>query len=118
MGGGSARATILLVEDDFSTRRGLDAFLTEHGFQVLCTANSGEGLAVLDTYQLRPNLVVLDIPDTGRFLVRQRELAHVRDIPVIAFATEVHDVATLRWSRVLHKPIDRAELLNAIRELV
>jgi DNA-binding response OmpR family regulator len=109
--------TILLVEDDFSSRRALDAFLTQQGFQVLCTANSGEGLAVLDTYALRPDVIVLDIADSGRFLLIQRELPRVSNIPAIVLATDAHGVASFRSNRVLRKPIDRAELLKAIREL-
>ena len=118
MGGRTARATVLLVADDFSTRRGLDAFLTEEGFQVLCTANSGEGLSVLDSYELRPDVIVLDIADSGRFRLIQSELPGVSDIPAIVVATDVHDVASLRSSHVLRKPIQRAELLEAIRALV
>jgi len=96
----------------------MDAFLTEEGFQVLCTANSGEGLAVLDTYELRPDLIVLDIADSGRFLSIQRQLPPVSQIPAIVIATDRHETAGLRSSRTLRKPVDRAELLKAIRELV
>jgi DNA-binding response OmpR family regulator len=109
-----------LVEDDFATRRALDEFLTAEGFQVLCTASGSEGLAVLDSYELRPRLVILDIKDPLRFRAVQRSLPAVRDIPVIAILPEPHagDAAMLAVAQVLKKPPDRARLLESIDQLI
>jgi DNA-binding response OmpR family regulator len=113
-----ARATILLVEDDFSRRRALDAFLTTEGFQVLCAANSGEGLGVLDSYELRPDLIVLDVADSTRFRSIQRQLPHSSGIPAIAIGVDVHAAAGLGFHRILEKPVDYVALLKAIGELL
>jgi CheY-like chemotaxis protein len=113
-------AVILLVEDEFTARRALDEFLTKEGYRVLCTASGAEGLDVLDSYELRPRLVILDIKDTLRFRTAQQSLPKVRDIPVIAVLSERADVEAvrLRVERVLRKPLDRAALLESIDQLL
>lgn len=109
---------ILLVEEDFATRRALDEFLTGEGFQVLCTASGSEGLDVLDSYALRPRLVILDIKDPLRFRSLQGALPAARDIPVIVIVPEPDDreVLKLEATRVLRRPLDRAALLESVEQ--
>ena len=51
--------TILLVDDDATTRSALAEFLTECGFHVVEAAHGGE--AILHVYLHRPAVVLLDL---------------------------------------------------------
>jgi CheY-like chemotaxis protein len=116
--------TILLIEDDFATRRTIAELLIDEGFQVVCAANGAEAVGVLHSSPVKPALIILDIwmpfMDGIEFRAIQRSLPSVKDIPVVVmtaggFRPEVAE--GLGLSRVLRKPIHESELLEAVRQL-
>jgi len=55
-----SRKTILLIEEDESSRQLTSAFLREAGYRVLVAPEPGEGLALLDAF-LDLDLIILDL---------------------------------------------------------
>ena len=111
--------TILVVEDDSSTRAGLIAFLEAEGFTVLGAANGRQALDLLAGVA-PPRLILLDlmmpVMDGWQFLAeRRRELASRSGPPVVllsglGFINGAPDVADF-----IRKPIDMDALLACVR---
>ena len=79
----SARATVLVVDDDLAVRQLLDELLRSAGFEVL-TAASGVGLAEV-VQQQHPDVVLLDHvmqPVSGLSALRELR-ASGQDVPVV-----------------------------------
>lgn len=120
--GGRERSTLLLVEDNLSNQRVVEAMLRARpGITVLPAV---QGRLALDlAYEHRPDVIVLDLhlPDMpGReVLARLRADPRTREIPVIVSSAD----ASERRARQLRadgatayvtKPLDRATFLAAV----
>jgi CheY-like chemotaxis protein len=115
--------TILLIEDDFATRRIMAEILVGEGFEVICAANGAEAVGVVQSCSVRPSLIILDIwmpyMDGLEFRALQRTLPRARDIPVVVVSAggfRPEEAEGLGFSRVLRKPLHEAALLAAVRE--
>jgi DNA-binding response OmpR family regulator len=109
--------TVLVVEDDFSTREGLAASLKRRGFDVATARNGAVAVALLASWVV-PDLVILDplVPYGPGFLEEFRRSRH-RSVPVIVTGGADSSPA---WALghgcalLLHKPIDEDQLIAAI----
>jgi CheY-like chemotaxis protein len=112
-----ARKTILVVEDNDDLRRVFGDALKSAGFAV-CEASDGpQALHCIE--DAAPDVVVLDIglPTLDGISVREELAAHphTRHVPVIVVTGEDVDLARLRQTRVLRKPVMPSELIAAVR---
>jgi two-component system, cell cycle sensor histidine kinase and response regulator CckA len=114
--------SILVVDDEFESRRLLTALLTAEGYEVR-PADSGN-LALATTAAHPPNLILLDIhmPGIDGFEVcrRLKESSETRDIPLMflsATGQMSEKVEGLRLGAVdfVTKPFQREELLARVR---
>ena len=120
-----AGKTVLLVEDDESTRFALQSFLDAYNFEVLSAANGKEALEILSEKNGEIALVVSDIvmPEMGGMDlldVMQIRWPHIRMLLITGHPLEreyrqVLERGTVDW---LQKPFSITDLNQAIRRLV
>jgi CheY-like chemotaxis protein len=112
--------SILLVEDDDDFRLGLAEFLRGEGYLVTCAANGLEALSYLKEAPKPPSVVLLDLKmpvmNGWDFRAKMLEDSSLSAIPVIVLTGAVGpaDVAALRASAQLHKPVDFESLLSML----
>jgi len=108
----------LLVEDDGLVRRTLGRMLESSGFEVTSVANGLEALGVLQESSSF-SLVVTDLSLPrlgGRALIEQlRERFPALPLVVISGNPEVEPTSAGLELPVLHKPVEQAALVQAIR---
>jgi DNA-binding response OmpR family regulator len=113
----ASSASVLVVEDDDDLRGLFRDSLRSAGFEVSEASDGPAALAMLDDQAF--DVVVLDIwlPTMDGVAVREQIAAnaHTADIAVIVVTGTVVDVNRLPSARVLHKPIDPIELVDAVR---
>ena len=116
------QSTILIVEDNPITRKGVRLALQLEDYYVLEAETGAQALAYVQAQPI--DLVLLDLllPDVhGADLVRQlRALPHARDIPIIAFSGFLSKLEELRVSEAgftdfLLKPVEPSRLATVIR---
>ncbi|HEX9291820.1 MAG TPA: sigma-54 dependent transcriptional regulator [Anaeromyxobacteraceae bacterium] len=114
-------ATILVVEDDESTRSALCEYLVSAGYRVRSAATGGEGLAALQG-QPEVEAVLLDLvmPDMDGFelLRRYREAEGRAAVVVLSGLSEAENVVkAMKFGAAdyLPKPFDPAELDLVLR---
>ncbi|MFA3920921.1 response regulator [Ruegeria hyattellae] len=111
---------VLLVDDDPTVHDLLSRRLLREGFRVLATTNGEEALELART--TRPDAITLDVfmpeIDGWAVLSKLKDDPELADIPVImlTFAEDRKRGLSLGASEYLDKPIDTAELLNALKE--
>lgn len=118
----AANNTILVVEDHDILREGLQILLESEGYRVVAAAHGGEGLQLMEIQP--PDLILSDISmpemDGYTFYDCVRSRAEWIAIPFI-FLTALGDRDTMFASKrlgvedYLVKPVDRSELVAAIR---
>lgn len=114
----SARATVLVIDDDQNARDLLRRLLGKEGFRVESAAGGNEGLALAKT--LHPDIITLDamMPDKDGWAVLSELKAHpaTADIPVIMLT--MMDNQSLGFSLgaadYLNKPVSRERLLETV----
>lgn len=113
---------ILIVEDDLTFSRILNAFLVKNGFEVRVAHSFQDGMEVLSTSTFELALFDYRLPDgNGLDLLRQVRLNH--STPVIMM-TSFNDVRTavkaIQWgaSDYILKPVYPDELLMSIRQIL
>ena len=119
-------ALVLVIEDRFEDRAVLMAILMHAGHAVAEAIDGREGLEM--TRSRRPDVVIADalVPrldglDYARAVGRDPEIAHT---PIILYsaayeAWELEKLAAAAGiSRVLEKPADPSEILDAIEESI
>jgi DNA-binding response OmpR family regulator len=118
----TARARILVVDDDDDVRELVRILLERAGFDVTTAADGREGLR--RAYALRPDLIILDIamPHLSGWDALDR-IRDVSDVPVLmltASASEGEKVRGLRGGAndYVTKPFGRQELLARIDVLL
>ncbi len=118
----ATQETILLVDDEITIVKRLEALLTPRNFKVLSALNGTSGLE--QAKRERPDLILLDVmmPDVNGFEVCQRlkEDADTQLIPVVLMTalSDVEDrIKGLEAGAddFLTKPVNRDELLARIR---
>ena len=115
--------TILIIEDEPSTRTLLALTLQAEGYAVRTAANGIDALADLHSQAL-PQLILLDlmmpVMDGWEFRAQQKTDPRLADIPVVivSAAEEVGQKAVaLRAAGYLQKPVDPNHLLFTVRRL-
>jgi len=116
---------VLIVEDDFTTRRLLEVVLTGQGYQVHGASDAESGLAILELFSVDLVLLDLVLPRASgvEFLKARRTLDPSRQPPVIVIsaAPELDGMWTeLRYlgiSLAMRKPFNIEALLAAVGTL-
>ncbi len=116
---GNNKYKVLIVEDDRSISRFVQAILESNGYQVLSAERCGQGLLVYASHM--PDLVVLDLglPDMdGEEFIRQVRRESTVPIIVLSARTEEQDKVSaldLGANDYITKPFGTAELLARVR---
>jgi len=112
---------ILLIDDNPVTREALSMILAASGYCVALANNGADALCRLREHR-RPDVILLDLSmpvlDGHDFRRRQREDDALASIPVIVFSGvdgAAEEAALLGVAGYLHKPVEAARLLEAIR---
>jgi DNA-binding response OmpR family regulator len=117
-----ARNTILVVEDNPRAAKLLSIYLIGAGYGVLIAQNGREALRLAAQHQ--PMAITLDLvlPDVDgwQVLSELKSMPETRDIPVVIVSVLDREVLGFRLGACdyLVKPVDRAELLYALRRYI
>jgi CheY-like chemotaxis protein len=116
--------SILVVEDDATTREALALALEADGYQTARAANGRDALDLLRQGPA-PDLIVLDLMmpvlDGWQFRLRQRADAVLAAIPVVVVSADgdlPRRADSLGAAAVLEKPVEPGRLVDAVRPLV
>ncbi len=121
----SDKPRILLVDDQESVLKLLDAILKVRNYDVMYASNGLDAVEI--AMSVKPNLVLLDVmmPGMDGFKVCQTLKANepTKDIPVVFLTARGDDADREMGERVgasgfVKKPFRSAELLNIIAELI
>jgi CheY-like chemotaxis protein len=116
------RSDVLVVEDNAATREALVQLLGLQGYSTAAARNGAEALVYLVTHE-RPRVILLDLAmpvmDGRHFLRARNGMPRLAGIPVVVCTAEgdVDRAAAqaLGADDLLRKPVDAADLLDAIR---
>lgn len=114
--------TILVVEDNPQAIKLLTVYLNQAGYQVLTAQNGSEALIL--AAQCHPMAITLDLllPDMDgwQVLAALKSMPLTRNIPVVIVSVLDRQELGFRLgaSDYLVKPVDRTELLHALRRCV
>jgi CheY-like chemotaxis protein len=128
LGEAAQQANILIVDDDPDFVKIIKKILERHGYEISVASSGAEGLKIMRSAQVKPDLVLLDIMmdyitdglDVSKAMRRDPDL---QDIPVImitsltgvrsqeVFPSDEH-VAVSAW---LNKPVEPTQLLATIQ---
>jgi CheY-like chemotaxis protein len=119
-------AAILIVDDDNDVRSALSEMLEEEGFAVEGAPNGREALARLRSGIARPAVILLDLMMPGMdgwdFRTEQMRDPALAAVPVVIVSASGFSRESIRTqfrpAAYIAKPIERGELLDAIREVV
>lgn len=114
----NAKSTILVVDDEESIRRNLQAYLGDEGFEVLTAVSAEEGLNILK--RSTPDLSIVDIRlpgmDGNAFMMEAHQL--VPSMKFLVFTGSVEYILTesihalgLMENHVLKKPLDDLSMM-------
>jgi CheY-like chemotaxis protein len=118
----TARAPILLVNDDPATSEGLRLLLERENYAVETAADGWEALCKL--YEgLRPCLILLDlmmpVMDGYEFREQQLKMADLADIPIVVMSAvfDVHSAAMshLRAKAYVRMPLEVDQVVAVVR---
>jgi len=89
----SEKKKVLIIEDEFITASALTVSLTEMGFDVVGTVDTGEG-AVTAAGELKPDIILMDIILKGEMngISAAENIRQMFDIPVIYLTGQADDV--------------------------
>lgn len=119
----TVRNRVLIVEDNDLNRQMLDDYLSFCGYEVLSLANGTCFFQVLSKFQ--PQLILLDLklPDIDGYTIlkRVREQTDWESTPIFvvsafAFSTDQQRALHLGATRYFVKPVNLAELKQAIKQ--
>jgi CheY-like chemotaxis protein len=117
---------ILIVDDDNDVRSALSEMLEEEGFSVEGAHNGREALARLRGGGAHPAVILLDLMMPGMdgwdFRSEQMRDPKLASVPVVIVSASGFSRESIRTqfrpAAYVEKPIERGELLDAIREVV
>lgn len=109
---------ILIVEDDDIARGVLELILRKYFTDVYSAPNGRDGLEMYE--KIRPDLIVADLamPVLDGFLMLKHLEEKYQEAPVLIVTAYREEAKQCGDYEVLHKPIDRKELLGAIGSLL
>ena len=112
--------TVLVVEDDPSTRQLIAQVLASAGYEPLHAREGGEALRLIR--EREPGLVILDLAlpglDGRSFLLSLRADERTKRLPVIVVSANADSLTTFERravATVLPKPFDLEALVAAVR---
>ena len=115
--------SILVVEDDFSTRKLMCVVLKNAGFKPIPAENSEKALALFESE--KPDLVLCDImlPDTSGFRLTETLRKNNPDAPIIIVTakqspSDKHYGFMVGADDYMTKPVDEEELILRIKALL
>lgn len=113
--------TVLVIDDNVGLVRLLERYLTHQACRVVTAADGREGLRLAQ--QLVPDAILLDVmmPEMDGWALLQRLRNHPKtaSVPVV-ICSVINDEAlaySLGASLVLHKPVSRASVLDALHQV-
>lgn len=120
-------ATILIVDDDVQIRALLRQILEARGYQIICAGNGREAMELIGNTTI--DLIITDIlmPEADGVEIILKARFDTAAPPIIAISgggRYYQSGETLTWARNLgirhafQKPVDRRQLLAAVKELV
>jgi CheY-like chemotaxis protein len=113
--------SILIIDDNAGLVQLLDRFLTGHNCHVLSALSGAEGLRLAE--QAQPDAILLDVMmpemDGWELLQRLRNRPETESIPVVICSVfnDPELAFSLGASLFLAKPVNRRDVLNALRQL-
>jgi CheY-like chemotaxis protein len=113
--------SILIVDDEFDSRRALEILLELQGYEVTAVEGGREALAMLREKEF--DVVVTDwmmpVMSGGELISRIREEGIAEGVPIIVLTAASEAVRSARppCARVMGKPLEIPRLLEAITEL-
>jgi len=118
----TTRPSVLVVDDDQSTRELLTEILCDEGYAVLEAVDGLAAIRAVDRERgstAKPALLLLDLrlPDVDGLGVLHHLAAHGDDVPVVAMSgsPELLTAALAAGARgILSKPFDLVELLDIV----
>lgn len=117
-----ARNSILVVEDNPQAAKLLSLFLAQAGYRVLVAQNGRQALELAAQHQ--PMAITLDLllPDMDgwQVLTELKAMSRTRNIPVVIISVLDRQALGFHLGALdyLVKPVERAELLHALRRCV
>lgn len=123
---GSARVQqILVIDDDFASRRVLELVLKRNGYAAVLAGDGCEGLRMAK--EARPDLILLDFfmpgEDGFEVLAQLKADPELRGIPVVIFTVLVREESERRALELgaaayVTKPFDIGEVITRIRRIL
>jgi two-component system, chemotaxis family, sensor histidine kinase and response regulator PixL len=114
--------TVLLIEDDFTTRECMSVLLAWGGYRVCVARNGAEALERLKTCEL-PELILLDlrmpVMNGKEFCKHRSESVQLSAIPLIVISGQPdadEQAAQLGAVGCIHKPVDTSDLLTQLKK--
>jgi len=113
--------SVLIIEDDRQLREFYRSSLKVAGYSVIAVEDGISALHIIDVHT--PDVIVLDLvlPRlSGRDVYRELQATpNARRIPIIVVSgTDVRDLKTDDFARVLRKPVDPDSLVKAVDDAV
>jgi len=110
--------TILLVEDDDIARDVLELILKKYFSTVVVAANGKIGLEKSEEF--KPDLIIADLamPVVDGFVMLKTLEKNFTETPVVIVTAYREEAKKCGDYKVLHKPVDRKELINTICEIL
>lgn len=114
---------ILIIEDENEVRFHLEDYFRDKNFPVLSVGNGKQGLQILETFPVLPNLIILDndmpVMNGMEFRIQQIANHHYNHIKVIFMSEKVSDeeVAVGLGMKFCKKPINLPALLEIVHSL-
>ena len=115
-------ATVLVVDDDESSRELSKRILSKRGYSVITAEDGATGIESARDHH--PDIIVLDIlmpgMDGWQVLEKLRKIPETADIPIImqSMLSERELGLSLGADDYLTKPVDKSNLPNAVRKLL
>jgi CheY-like chemotaxis protein len=112
---------VLVVEDDEDVREAVRVTLEDEGYWVICAADGRQAMEMIRA-EAEPCLILLDlimpVLSGWQFRALQQQDARLARFPVIVItATSTLEEAAISADGVLHKPMRRQELLDAVNAI-
>jgi CheY-like chemotaxis protein len=112
----SAKASVLVIEDDETIQELVESMLRLDGFSVTCANNGVEGLQEIKRF--KPDLIILDIGMPvmdGETFIRTYHKMSVEHAPIVATSAYSVDPRTIEGlDGFLKKPFDLHGLRNVV----
>jgi CheY-like chemotaxis protein len=112
------------VEDEPDWREALAAILEDANYQVLCAANGAEALRLLERYEGRCDVILLDlmmpVMNGWDFRRNQLRIPQLADIPVLLMSAGAHLAAAhddLQAAGYLSKPVSADDVVEQLERM-